>query len=263
MKKRWFHKDEVRFLGYIVLAQGIKIEDERIEAVKSWLELKLLRDIQVFLNFANFYQQFFQDFSRIASLLFFIFKTSPTPSTKPLLLSADVVSNTEVDGSNGGDEMVKRSPLHTKITIGFTSYLTPDAKISFTQLKKAFTKAPIFCHFDLKCHIQIEIDASGYAIGGVLTQLTLDNLGQWYLIVYFLRKMILVKTRYKTYNGKFLAILKFFKTWRHYLKVCKHKVFLLTNYINLCRFMDIKSLSFSQIYYILELSTYHFWIDYC
>lgn len=35
LKKCWFHKDKVRFLGYIVLAQRIKMEEERIKAVKN------------------------------------------------------------------------------------------------------------------------------------------------------------------------------------------------------------------------------------
>ena len=55
LKKYRFYKDEVCFLGYIVLAQGIQIEDERIEEVSNWPEPKLVRDIQVFLGFANFY----------------------------------------------------------------------------------------------------------------------------------------------------------------------------------------------------------------
>ena len=55
LKKCRFHQDEVRFLGYVVSAQGVRIEDERIEAVRNWPEPKLVRDIQVFLGFANFY----------------------------------------------------------------------------------------------------------------------------------------------------------------------------------------------------------------
>ena len=39
LKKCRFHKDEVQFLGFIVLAQGIKIEEERIEAIKNWPKL--------------------------------------------------------------------------------------------------------------------------------------------------------------------------------------------------------------------------------
>ena len=36
LKKCWFHQDEVRFLGYVVLSKGISMEAERIEAVKDW-----------------------------------------------------------------------------------------------------------------------------------------------------------------------------------------------------------------------------------
>ena len=34
LKKCRFHQEEVRFLGYVVSSKGIRIEDERIEAVK-------------------------------------------------------------------------------------------------------------------------------------------------------------------------------------------------------------------------------------
>ena len=34
-KKCWFYKDEVRFLGYVVSAQGVWMKDKRIEAVKN------------------------------------------------------------------------------------------------------------------------------------------------------------------------------------------------------------------------------------
>ena len=55
------------------------------------------------------------------------------------------------------------------------SFLTPKAKLVFFWLRQAFIKAPIFYHFDQKRHIQVETDASGYAIGGILSQLTPDS----------------------------------------------------------------------------------------
>ena len=39
-------------------AQKIRMEEKQIEAVKNWPKPKLIRDIQVFLGFANFYQRF-------------------------------------------------------------------------------------------------------------------------------------------------------------------------------------------------------------
>ena len=58
LKKCCFYQDEIRFLGYVISSKGIRIEAKKIEVVKEWPELKLVQDIQVFLGFANFYQQF-------------------------------------------------------------------------------------------------------------------------------------------------------------------------------------------------------------
>ena len=49
---------------------------------------------------------------------------------------------------------------------------------------------------------------------------------------FFSQKMILVKTRYEIHDNKFLAIVKTFKTWKHYLEGSQYKVFMLTNYNN-------------------------------
>ncbi len=100
----------------------------------------------------------------------------------------------------------------------------------------------------------------GYTICGVLSQMTLDQhffgymtrkdlnsskseISQWQPIAFFSKKMIPTKTRYKTHNQELLAIVKVFKTWRHYLEHCKYKVFVLTDHNNLCQFMDTKNLS--------------------
>ncbi len=74
--------------------------------------------------------------------------------------------------------------------------------------------------------------------------------------------MIPARTRYATHNGKLLAIFEAFKTWRHYLEGCKHKVLVLTHHNNLQRFMNIKSLGSRQVRWTQKLSRYHFRIDY-
>ena len=115
-------------------------------------------------------------------------------------------------GGDCEDETVERSPPTSKNLNGAIDYLTPGAKRAFTQLRQAFIKAPIFQHFDLACYIRIETDVSGYAIGGVLNQPTLDNLGRWHPVAFYSQKMIPAKTWYKTHNGKLLAIVEAFKT---------------------------------------------------
>ena len=91
------------------------------------------------------------------------------------------------------------------------SFLTPDARQAFTQLKQTFTKAPILQHFDTKRYIQIEIDASGYAIGGIFSLIT-SEIGQWYSVSYYSQKMILAKTHYEMHDAELIAIIKAFKS---------------------------------------------------
>ena len=126
------------------------------------------------------------------------------------------------------------------------SFLTPDARRAFTQLRQAFTEAPILRHFDPERHIRIETDTSGYAIGGILSQITSET-GQWHPVAYYSRKMIPAKTRYETHDAELLAIVEAFKNWHHYLKSCQYEVLVLTDYNNLCRVMDTKSLSSRQV----------------
>ena len=57
------------------------------------------------------------------------------------------------------------------------TFLTADTRRVFTKLKQAFVESSILNHFDLKRHIKIEIDALGYFIGEILSQLILDDSG--------------------------------------------------------------------------------------
>ena len=57
-------------------------------------------------------------------------------------------------------------------------------------------------------------------------------------MAFFSQKMILAKTQYETHNEELLAIVEAFKTWRHYLEGCKHKVVVFIDHNNLRQFMD-------------------------
>ena len=68
---------------------------------------------------------------------------------------------------------------------------------------------------------------------------------------------------YKTYDSEFLAIVEVFKGYQHYLKGYKQKVLVLTDYNSVFSFMNTKSLSSCQIYWIQKLSKYYVQINYC
>ena len=155
------------------------------------------------------------------------------------------IDDVEVDG--GKVEVGKKGRNLSKSKKTESGFLTSRARKAFTKLRQAFIKAPILHHFDPERHIRIETDASGYAIGGVLSQLTSDDSGRWHPVAFFSRKMIPAETRYETHDGELLAIVEAFKTWRHYLEGSRHEVLVLTNHNNLRQFMNTKSLSSRQV----------------
>ena len=104
-------------------------------------------------------------------------------------------------------------------------------RVAFQKLQEAFTIAPILIHFDSELKIQLETDASDYAIADILSQLI--ALGMWHLVAFWSRKIIPAKQNYKTHDQELLTIVAAFKQWRHYLDEVKHVIEVLTNHNNL------------------------------
>ncbi len=155
------------------------MEKERIETIKTWSEANAVRDIQVFLDFANFYRRFIKNFSRIAAPFTSMLWTTNEPSkiVFPSIKAKHREQNKKLRGGRvdvGGGKIENLSMTKINRASG-TDFLTSETKIAFFNLQKAFIKASILYHLDLASHIQIETDVSGYAIGGILSQLTLDH----------------------------------------------------------------------------------------
>ena len=100
--------------------------------------------------------------------------------------------------------MLKSRNLPKNNIIRRFSFLILNTRIVFNYLQLAFIKTLILRYFDLKNHIWIKTNISSYIINNILNQPTFKiswnkkvmktNLSQWYQIVFFLRKIILVKT---------------------------------------------------------------------
>jgi hypothetical protein len=67
-----FHRQEVKYLGLITSPEGIKMDPEKIRAVQDWEPPSDLKDVRVFLGFANFYRCFVRNYSRIVQPLTFL-----------------------------------------------------------------------------------------------------------------------------------------------------------------------------------------------
>ena len=64
-----FEVTSIKYLGLIITTDGIRMDPEKVEAIKDWSLLRNLKDAQGLLGFANFYQRFIRDFSRITALI--------------------------------------------------------------------------------------------------------------------------------------------------------------------------------------------------
>ena len=193
--------------------------------------------------------------------------------TGSFVVSASRVDEDEVVGGGGAIGRLDASRKSAKSKSWTKSgnnlekpkFLTSKTKEAFNCLKQGFTKALILQYFDSECHIQIKTDASSYAIGEILSQLTPNQLTldeaigsnvDWHSVAYFFRKLIPAETRYETHDGELLVIVEMFKTWQHYLKGCKYKVLVLTDHNNFHWFMNMKSLSSRQVRWSQELFLY-------
>ena len=62
-----FWLTEVRFLGHVVLAPGVSVDQKKVEVVMSWERLKSVFEIHSFLGLVGCYKRFIEDFSRLAA----------------------------------------------------------------------------------------------------------------------------------------------------------------------------------------------------
>jgi len=65
LKKPVFHKEEVECLGYIVKTSGITMSDRKMKSVQNWEQPRSVKELQIFIGYANFYPQCIKDFSKV------------------------------------------------------------------------------------------------------------------------------------------------------------------------------------------------------
>jgi hypothetical protein len=80
---------------------------------------------------------------------------------------------------------------------------------AFHELKKRLTKAPLFVLLDFTKTFEVECDASGIGIGGVLMQ-------ERKLVAYFSEKLGGAQLNYFVYDKELYALARILGTWQHY-----------------------------------------------
>jgi len=220
LKKCAFSTDTVEFLRFIVFTTDVMMNSQRVDTIKNWPTPMTFQNVQIFLEFVNFYRHFIEVYSRIASPLTGLLK--------------------------GSKNEKKTEPFKW----------LKDAEKTFNYLKKAFTTASVLVHFDSELKNQIKTNVSEHAVTEIYTQLQVSE--QWHFIVYWLWKLSSVKESYKTHDLELLVIVEAFKQWHHYLERSTYSVKVLTNHNNLCEFMHVKMLNKRQTWWTVRLITFDF-----
>ncbi|XP_060190641.1 uncharacterized mitochondrial protein AtMg00860-like [Lycium barbarum] len=66
--KKWaFGVDKVVFLGSVVSVNGVEVDEEKVESIRTWPTPKNTSDVRSFYGLASFYRRFLKGFSTIAS----------------------------------------------------------------------------------------------------------------------------------------------------------------------------------------------------
>ena len=139
LSKCLFSVTRIPFLGFILKDEVVEMEEDRSSIILNSPEPQSVREVQSFLGFANFYSQFVKGFSRRSHLL--------TGMTK------------------GEAQRTKKD-----VTLRKKDFLTSEACRSFQELVATFITLLWLFDFDAKRQIKLDIDASGYAIFGILSQ---------------------------------------------------------------------------------------------
>jgi hypothetical protein len=115
----------------VINPDKVEMEESKVTAIKEWLVLKSVQEVQVFLDFINFYRRFIYAYSRVAKGLTDLLK---------------------------GRDKAGKPFVWTKVTVK-----------AFENLKTAFTITPILHHFDPALRILVETDISGFAVTGMIS----------------------------------------------------------------------------------------------
>ena len=128
-----FNIEEIPILGVVVRKGQVKMEQEKIKAVKEWKTPTRVKDVESFIGFANFYWRFIYNFSHTA---------------RPL------------------------NKLKSKKKWRWEE----EHQRAFEELKEKITSQPVLSLPRREGKFRVETDASGHAIGRVLSQ---EQDGKW------------------------------------------------------------------------------------
>jgi hypothetical protein len=151
-------------------------------------------------------------------------------------------------------------PLHDLLKKGLPWKWGPTEAEAMSKLKTAFATGPVLAFFNYNKKTVLEIDASDWASGEVLSQY--DQEGVLHPIAYFSAKHSAQECNYEIYNKELLAIIKSLEEWRPELQGSQEEFEIITDHKNLEYFTTTKALNQRQVRWSEFLSQFNFKIVY-
>jgi hypothetical protein len=69
LKKCSFTMHQVLFLGFVVSVEGIRVDEEKVRAIREWPIPKTVGEVRSFYELASFYRKFVRNFSSIIATI--------------------------------------------------------------------------------------------------------------------------------------------------------------------------------------------------
>ena len=163
------------YLGHVVGEGFVRPEHSKVDSVKQFQVPTTKSDVRTFLGLTGYYRKFIQEYAEIAAPL--------TDLTR------------------------KNAPNHVQ--------WTAECDSAFNRLKDCLCCEPILRSPDFSLPFVLQTDASGRAIGAVLSQVGGDD--EEHPVVYYSRKLLPREEKYSTVEKECLAIIQGIQTFRVYL----------------------------------------------
>jgi hypothetical protein len=125
---------------------------------------------------------------------------------------------------------------------------------AFKELRNRVTSEPVLAQPQLDRQFELEVDASGFAFGAVLSQKGKD--GKKHPIAFYSATATEAERNYDIYDLELLAIVKACRHWRPYLAGSPHKVIVHTDHANLQYWRQPHKISRRIAREVLELSEF-------
>ena len=163
------------YLGHVVGEGLVRPEHSKVDSVKQFQVPTTKSDVRTFLGLTGYYRKFIQEYAEIAAPL--------TDLTR------------------------KNAPNHVQ--------WTEECDGAFNRLKDCLCCEPILRSPDFSLTFVLQTDASGRAIGAVLSQFGGDD--EEHPVAYYSRKLLPREEKYSTVEKECLAIILGIQTFRVYL----------------------------------------------